>query len=413
MADKHDVIIIGAALNGLAMALALGGSALRRRLSVALVDARDPRDALQRASDGRASAITLSSRRMFEALGVWQAMQPFAQPVHQIIVTDAKGAASDRPVLLQFAAETAAGESSMLMFDNRDLLGSLVTSLQSSPDITLYSGSAVKEVDNKTPGLARAKLADGRELKAPLIIAAGGARSPTRIAAGIEMVGWTYGQSGIVTSFRHSLPHQGRAEEHFGAEGPFALLPLTDNRSSIVWTCRQETADRLLGKSPDEFERELQAQIGSHLGEIKLLAPPQGYPLGMWIAKEFHGPRLALVGDAAHVVHPLAGLGFNLGLKDAAALAECIADAFSLGQDIGSDQVLSRYAAWRRFDTVTTAMAMDGFNRLFSNEVALLKLVRDAGLKLTQTSAAAKSFFVREAAGMTGELPKLLRGERL
>jgi len=412
MAAKHDVVIIGAALNGLAMALALGGNAQRRRLSVALVDSRDPRDVLKRAGDGRASAITLTSRRMFEALGVWQAMQPFGQPVHQIIVTDAKGAASDRPVLLQFAAETEAGESSMLMFDNRDLLGSLVTSVESSPDITLYSGSAVKEVDNKTPGLARAKLADGRELKAPLIIAADGARSPTRIAAGIEMVGWAYGQSGIVTSFRHSLPHQGRAEEHFGAEGPFAILPLTDNRSSIVWTCKEETADRLLARSPDEFERELQAQIGSHLGEIKLVAPPQGYPLGMWIAKEFHGPRLALVGDAAHVVHPLAGLGFNLGLKDAAALAECIADAFSLGQDIGSDQVLTRYAAWRRFDTVTTAMAMDGFNRLFSNDVALLKLVRDAGLKLTQSSAAAKSFFVREAAGMTGELPKLLRGDR-
>jgi 2-octaprenyl-6-methoxyphenol hydroxylase len=413
MANKHDVIIIGAALNGLAMALALGGNALRRRLSVALVDARDPRDALRRASDGRASAITLASRRMFEAMGIWPAMQPFAEPVKRIIVTDSKGAASDRPVLLQFEVESAAGQSSMLLFDNRDLLESLVTSLQSSPNISLYSGSAVKDVDIRTTGLARARLMDGRELKAPLIIAADGARSPTRIAAGIELTGWDYGQSGIVTSFRHSLPHHGRAEEHFSAEGPFALLPLTDNRSSIVWTCRQETAARLIATPQQEFEGALQTQIGSHLGEIRLLTPPQAYPLGMWIAKEFHRPRLALIGDAAHVVHPLAGLGLNLGLKDAAALAECIADAFGLGQDIGSEQVLSRYSIWRRFDTVSTAIAMDGFNQLFSNEVALLKLVRDAGLKLTQTSAAAKALFVREAAGMTGELPKLLRGERL
>lgn len=413
MAEKHDVIIIGAALNGLAMALALGGQSLRRPLSVALVDLRDPRETSQQAADGRASAITLASRRMFEALGVWPDMQPFAQPVQQIIVTDGKGAVSDRPVLLQFEAETASGESSMLLFDNRDLLAALVKSLSASPDITLYAGIAVADVDCNGPGLARANLADGRQLKAPLIIAADGARSPTRTAAGIELVGWGYGQSGIVTSFAHSLPHGGRAEEHFGPEGPFALLPLTNNRSSIVWTCSTQTADRLRKLSKAEFEDELRAQVGSHLGDIQLLAPPQDYPLGLWLAKDFSKDRLALIGDAAHVVHPLAGLGFNLGLKDAAALAECITDAATLGQDIGSEAVLSRYAAWRRFDTVSTAMMMEGFNRLFSNDVSLLKIVRDAGLKLTQSSTVAKSFFVREAAGLSGNLPKLLRGEKL
>lgn len=413
MAQKHDVIVIGAALNGLTMALALGGHRLRRPLSVALVDVRDPRDALQRAADGRASAITLASRRMFEALGLWQEMQSFAQPVNQIVVTDASGAASARPVLLGFETEAAAGETSMLMFDNRDLLAALVAGLQSSPAITLHTGSAVKEVSTQGPGLARALLADGRELKAPLVVAADGARSPTRKAAGVQMVGWAYGQTGIVTSFSHTLPHHGRAEEHFSPEGPFAILPLTDNRCSIVWTCSTPTAERLLALPWDEFERELQAQVGTHLGDITLLAPQQGYPLGLWVAKEMHAPRLALVGDAAHVVHPLAGLGLNLGLKDAAALAECVADAFAIGQDIGSEAVLSRYSAWRRFDTVSTAAAMDGFNKLFSNDNGLLRTLRDTGLKMTEASTVAKKFFVREAAGLTGELPRLLRGERL
>lgn len=413
MASKHDVVIIGGALNGLATALALGGANVRRPLKVALVDRRDPRDALQRKADGRASAITLSSRRMFESLGLWGALQAYAQPVQDIIVTDAKGAASERPVLLQFDAEAAPGQPSMTLFDNRDLLGVLVDAVEKAPAIELHAGSAVVQLEHRSAGLAHAVLEDGQELKASLIIAADGGKSPTRQAAGIGMVGWSYGQTGIVTSFSHSLPHHGRAEEHFGAEGPFAILPLTGQRSSIVWTCSTATGARLLALPQADFERELQAQVGTHLGTVSLLAPQQGYPLGLWVAKEFTAPRLALLGDAAHAVHPLAGLGFNLGLKDAAALAECIADAFALGQDIGAADVLERYSRWRRFDTVSTAAAMDGFNRLFSNSNPVLQMLRDAGLKMAQASAPAKGFFVREAAGMTGNLPRLLRGERL
>ena len=411
MTQKYDIVVVGAALNGLAMALALGGKAARRPLSVALVDMRDPRDALRRASDGRASAITMSSRRMFEAMDVWNDLADFAQPVHQIIVTDANGAASQRPVLLSFDDERASHDASMLLFENHALLAGLVQGVECSPGIALLTGQKVSKIDNSGPGLARVALEDGREITASLIIAADGAKSPTRLAACVDMVGWAYDQMGLVCTFAHELPHAGRAEEHFGPSGPFAILPLIGNRCSIVWTCSTAEGKRLLALSGKEFTEELQAQVGDHLGKVELQSPHQGYPLGMWVAKDFAAARLALIGDAAHIVHPLAGLGFNLGLKDVAALAECVADAYALGLDVGSVQVLQRYASWRRFDTVATAAAMDGFNKLFSNANPVLKLLRDAGLAATQKAEGLKSLFVKEASGMTGNLPKLLRGE--
>lgn len=411
MTQKFDCVVIGAALNGLAMALALGGPTARRPLKVALVDMRDPRDALRRASDGRASAITMASRRMFEALGVWDDLAAHAQPISQIIVTDAKGAASTRPTLLAFDDEQASHNASMLLFENHALLAGLVKGIEASPHITLLTGQKVAAVDAKGPGQGSVTLEDGTSITASLVIAADGNKSPTRAAAGIEMIGWPYDQMGIVCTFGHELPHGGRAEEHFGPQGPFAILPLTGNRCSIVWTCSLAEGRRLLALKPEEFESELQAQVGDHLGKVTLQTPHQGYPLGMWVAKEFTASRLALVGDAAHLVHPLAGLGFNLGLKDVAALAECVADAYALGLDIGSQVVLQRYASWRRFDTMATAAAMDGFNRLFSNSNPVLKLMRDAGLAATQKAQGLKSLFVKEASGMTGTLPKLMRGE--
>lgn len=403
MSEKFDVIVIGAALNGLAMALALGGAGVRRPLKVALVDQKDPRGS----TDARATALTQASRQLFETLGLWGEMEGSAQAVREIIVTDAKGAASERPALLKFDG------AQMYLFENRMLLSALSHSLAQCPHVVLHMGRAVTGVTTDGPGLAGVTLADGSVLKASLVIAADGARSPTRAAAGIEMAGWAYDQMGLVASFAHTLPHGGRAEEHFGPQGPFAILPLTGDRSSIVWTCSSAEGKRLAALPQAEFEAALQDQVGTHLGTVTLLTPQQAYPLGLWIAKQFTAPRLALIGDAAHVVHPLAGLGFNLGLKDVAALAECLADAHAVGQDIGSLQVLERYAAWRRFDTVTTAASMDGFNRLFSNANPLLKLLRDAGLALTDKMPAAKGFFMREAAGLTGDVPKLMRGERL
>jgi PAS domain S-box-containing protein len=212
------------------------------------------------------------------------------------------------------------------------------------------------------------------------IVAADGRNSPAREAAGIKLIGWPYDQMGLVATVEHELAHNGRAEEHFTPSGPFAILPLPGNRSSLVWSERTEAAQRMLALPMDAFEQELKLRFGDHLGEVKLISGRHGYPLAMYLAETFTAPRLALVGDAAHVLHPLAGLGFNLGLRDVAALADCIHDAASLGLDIGSEAVLDRYTQWRRFDTVATGAMMDGMNRLFANTNPVLTLLRRAGL---------------------------------
>jgi 2-octaprenyl-6-methoxyphenol hydroxylase len=261
------------------------------------------------------------------------------------------------------------------------------------------------------PGLAAVTLADGAELRAELIAAADGRNSPGREAAGIKLIGWPYDQMGLVATVTHELPHHGRAEEHFTPSGPFAILPLPGNRSSLVWSERTEDAKRLLDLPLPAFEDELRLRFGNHLGEVKLISGRHGYPLAMYVAERFTGPRLALVGDAAHVLHPLAGLGFNLGLRDVAALADCVHDAAALGLDLGSDSVLDRYASWRRFDTVATAAAMDGMNRLFANTNPALTLLRRAGLMAVNRMGGLKAMFATQAAGQSVNLPRLLRGE--
>lgn len=409
---KTDIIIAGAALNGLAAAVALGGAQLRRPLKVAVVDAKDPKDFSSSAFDGRASAITASARRMFEALGVWSAIAPQAQAMTEIVVTDARPGAETRPVLLHFGEEDMRGKPSAHMVENRHLYGALLAAAMASPQIAFVTGHAAANF-HFGPGLAEVVLDDGRTLKASLIVAADGRNSAARAAAHIDLVGWNYDQTGIVATVEHDLPHGGRAEEHFTPSGPFAILPLPGNRSSLVWTETKADAERILGLDEAGFLAELRRRFGDRLGEVRLVGSRHSYPLSMFIARELAGPRLALIGDAAHVVHPIAGLGFNLGLRDVAALAESVHDAFGLGLDPGGEAVLERYSLWRRFDTVMTAMAMDGLNRLFANDNAALRLLRDAGLMAAGGSSKLKSLFVKEAAGQTGNLPKLLRGEAL
>ncbi len=409
---KTDTIIAGAALNGLAAAVALGGAQLRRPLKVAVIDAKDPRDFSSSTFDGRASAITASARRMFEALGVWSGIAPHAQPMQEIVVTDARPGAAVRPILLQFGEEEMRGTPSAHMVENRHLYGALLAAATASPHIAFATGQAAKNF-RFGPGLAEVTLDDSNVRTASLIVAADGRNSAARAAAHIDLMGWSYDQVGIVTTVEHDLPHGGRAEEHFTPSGPFAILPLPGHRSSLVWTETKADADRILGLDEAGFLVELRHRFGDRLGEVRLVGGRHSYPLAMFIAREFTASRLALIGDAAHVVHPIAGLGFNLGLRDVAALAESVHDAFALGLDPGSDAVLERYSLWRRFDTVMTAMAMDGLNRLFANDNAALRLLRDAGLRAAGGSSKLKSMFVKEAAGQTGNLPKLLRGEPL
>ena len=256
-------------------------------------------------------------------------------------------------------------------------------------------------------------LSDGRRLSARLVAAADGAASPLRQAAGIRTIEWRYPQTAIVTTVRHQRPHAGIAVEHFLPAGPFAILPMTGNRSSIVWTEREEFVPRLMALSDREFAVELAARFGDFLGAIEPIGPRWSYPVGLMLAERYVDRRLALIGEAAHVIHPIAGQGLNLGIRDVAALAEIVIDARRLGLDIGDDALLQRYQQWRRLDAMLLAAVTDGLNRLFSNQIGPLRLIRDLGLAAVNRLPPLKRFLMRDAMGITGDLPRLMRGEKL
>ena len=405
----YDIAISGSGLNGLAAAVALGGPGNRTPLQVVLIDQKDPAEFRDAAFDGRSSAITEAARRMFEAMGLWDRLAPHAEAMREIIVTDGK-AAEPRPALLNFGAPHQPGRPSAYMIENRHIYAALHDAALASPCISLRTGSAVVGHEYGKAAV-QLTLASGDMVKARLLIAADGRNSAARKAAGIETFGWAYGQSGIVTTVTHDAPHGGRAEEHFLPAGPFAILPLPGNRASLVWTEKTETADRLVKLSDEDFIRELKIRFGTHLGDVRLEGPRHAWPLGLFLAKSFIGPRLALIGDAAHVVHPIAGLGFNLGLRDVAALADAVMASFRIGLDPGGPQALEAYSNMRRTDTFLVAIATDGLNRLFSNDVEALRLIRDAGLAMVEKIDPLKRFFMKEAAGLSGALPRLMMGE--
>jgi len=400
-ADNFDVLIVGGGPVGLTLALALVQSA--RGIRVGLVDRRPlsvPRDA-------RASAIAAGVRRVFEALGVWPAMAAAAQPIQAMRITDSGTGDISRPLFLTFDGDIAPGEAFAHMVPNGvsgqvllDAVGDRI-SVIAPATITGYTADA---------GAARLALADGRVLTAPLLVAADGGQSALRSMAGIGVIAHDYGQTGLVTTIGHELPHDGVAYEHFRPAGPFASLPLPGNRSSLVWTERSEDAPRLLAMDKVALASEIEAVMGSTLGAVTLEEDLMGFPLRLQIARDFVAPRLALVGDAAHVVHPIAGQGLNLGLKDVAALAEVIVEAIRLGLDHGGDDVLERYQAWRRLDTAGMAAMTDGLNRLFSNDAAPVRALRDFGLGLVDRAGPIKSALIRTASGVSGNGPRLLSG---
>lgn len=403
---RFDVLIVGGGLNGLAMALALGGKACRRPLKVGVVEKGDPRWFADPAHDSRATALTAASIAMLQAMGAWPAMAGLTQPMRKVIVTDGKSPEA-RPPLLSFLNE---GEMApAVFFENHVIFKALLEQIEQSPQIGIITGQAVGRF-SYGPGLAGLVLENGEELKAELIIGADGRNSPAREAAGIGFDRWPYEQSAITLTVGHELPHDGCAEEHFNPDGVFAILPLSGNRSSLVWTEPHEKAKALCALPDAEFLGELSSRFGSHRGRLSLLTPHHAYPLAMQLAKSFTAPRLALIGDAAHVVHPLAGLGLNLGFKDSAALADCVMEASALGQDIGGGAVLEAYERWRRFDTLTTAAMMHGLHGLFANNNESLRLLRDAGLRMVDKIAPLKRLFQQEASGLGGALPRLMRG---
>ena len=403
-AKRVDLVIGGAGFAGLALAIALR-QALGERFAVTVAD---PALAQTPSKDPRSTAIAAAARRLFEAIGVWDAVADGAQPILDMVVTDSKLGDAVRPTFLTFGGEVEEGEPFAHMIENRHLIDALVERAK-AVGIDLRA-TAVSRFDT-APSSVTAVLADGSEIKAKLLVGADGARSAIREHAGIAFHGWSYDQSGIVTTIAHERPHNGCAEEHFLPAGPFAILPLTGNRVSIVWTESTREADRIVALPDDEFLAELEQRFGLRLGDLEIAGPRRAFPLGLYTARSFIGERLALVGDAAHVIHPIAGQGLNMGLRDVAALAEAIADAARLGLDIGGAQVLERYQRWRRFDTMTMGVATDGLNKLFSNHSDVLRLARDVGLGVVERLPALKKVFIREAAGVTGDVPKLMKGE--
>jgi 2-octaprenyl-6-methoxyphenol hydroxylase len=405
--DRIDVLIGGGGVAGLALAVALR-QGLGEGFAVMVAD-----PALDRApSDPRASAIVAAAQRLFEAIGVWAAVAGEAQPILDMVVTDSRLTDAVRPVFLTFDGDAEPGQPFAHMVENGPLHAALLERARETGVVLRRAGISEFALSQSGGGVSVA-LTGGERLRARLLVAADGAHSGIRARAGIPTRGWNYGQSAIVTTVAHERDHGGRAEEHFLPAGPFAILPLKHCRSSIVWTEHAAEAERILALPDGDFHEELERRFGLHLGEIKAEGARRAYPIGLWIARAFIGPRLALIGDAAHVIHPIAGQGLNMGLKDVAALAETIVDAARLGLDPGVGAVLERYQRWRRFDTMAMGVATDGLNRLFSNRSDVLRLVRDVGLGLVDRMPPLKHVFIREAAGLLGEVPKLLKGEAL
>ncbi len=415
MSESCDVLIAGAGIAGATLALSLA----RAGLKPVLIDPVPFESQLAPNFDGRASAIAYAAYRQWRALGLADAFDPLAQRIEQILVTDGRtpGAASggQTPFFLRFdsaeIADRSEGEPLGYLLENRHIRAGLAAAIQAAGIEVL----APARVSGATFGVRSAELtlADGRKLTAPLVVGAEGRNSIVRTEAGIGAIGWDYPQSGVVATVRLERPHEGIAHEYFLPGGPFAILPLTGDRASLVWTESRARAEALKAARPQMFQAHLERRFGDFLGEVSVEGPIFTYPLSLQLAERFVAPRVALLGDAAHGVHPIAGQGLNLGLKAAAALAEVLVDAVRLGEDPGSEVVLERYAAWRRFDTVTLSAGMDAFVRLFSNDHPLLRLARGAGMAAVNRIAPARRFFMHEAGGAVGDLPRLLRGQAL
>jgi 2-octaprenyl-6-methoxyphenol hydroxylase len=405
--QQNDVLIGGGGFAGLGL-----GVALRQALGESFtVTIADPAFARGRMADTRASAIAAAARRLFQTIGVWERVADEAQPILDMLVTDSRLEDAVRPAFLTFGGEIADDEPFAHMIENGPLLGALMDKAREE-GVELRAASVTDFSSPSSHHLA-VVLSDGATISARLLVGADGARSAIRDRAGIATHGWEYGQSGIVTTVAHERDHHGRAEEHFLPAGPFAILPLKGRRSSLVWTEEAKEAERIIALDDVEFHAELEQRFGLHLGEIKAEGPRRAFPLGLAVARSFIADRIALIGDAAHVIHPIAGQGLNMGLKDVAALAEAIVDAARLGLDPGGAGVLDQYQRWRRFDTMAMGVATDGLNRLFSNQSDLLRTVRDVGMSLVDRAPALKQLFIREAAGLVGDVPRLLRGEAL
>ena len=409
MTYDADVLIVGGGLNGPALALALAQGGLR----VTVVDARPRPNRSEAGFDGRAYALAIASKRLLGMIGVWPMIDAKAQPIQQIKASDGLAGQGPAPFFLTFdAAEIEEGPMGFLVED-RHLYAAFLSAIDASPNITLLSSETVTEQDVTLNGVS-ITLASGQVLTGRVLVGCDGRGSGTATRAGIARIGWGYGQTALVTAIRHEADHHGIAHQFFMPEGPLAILPLAGgHHSSIVWSETAENATRMQALPDDEYLAALRPRFGDFLGQIELAGDRFTYPLSLSLAERFVAPRVALVGDAAHGVHPIAGQGLNLGLRDVGALAQVMIEAARRGEDIGSPVTLDAYQRWRRFDSTALALGMDTVNRLFSNDNPILRAGRDLGLGLVNRVPGLRRRFIRQAAGLVGDLPRLLAGKAI
>ena len=408
MTHDSDVLIVGGGLNGPALALALA----QNGLSVTVIDALPLETRDDAEFDGRAYALALASQRLLQALGLWPGLADNAQPILGIKASDGHAGMGPSPFVLEFDhAEIEEGPMGY-MIEDRYLRHAMLQAMAEEPNITHLSGETVVAQEVQ-PGAVTVTLASGKALTGALLVGADGRRSGVAERAGIRRTGWDYGQTALVCAIGHEKPHHGIAHQFFMPPGPLAILPLPGNRCSIVWSETHENAAAIQAMDDAGYLAALRPRFGDFLGEIHLEGTRFSYPLNLTLADAFVAPRLALVGDAAHGVHPIAGQGLNLGLRDVGALAEVVVKARRRGEDVGAIDVLERYQRWRRWDTATLAAATDAFNKLFSNDNPLLRAARDLGMGVVNAMPGLRRRFIREAAGLSGELPRLMTGRPL
>lgn len=402
-----DIVIAGGGLNGPALALALAQGGFR----VTVVDARPAPARAEAGFDGRAYALAIASVRLLKAIGIWGAVADKAQPIFEIKASDGRAGEGAAPFFLHFDhAEIEEGPMGH-MLEDRFLYAAFLAAMAAAPGVTLMSGETVVSQEISASGVL-VTLASGQALTAGLLVGCDGRGSGVATRAGIRRVGWGYGQTALVTAIRHERDHMGVAQQFFMPSGPLAILPLKGGHlSSIVWSETAETAAAIQGLPDDQYLDALRPRFGDFLGEIALSGTRFTYPLSLSLAERFVADRVALVGDAAHGVHPVAGQGLNLGLRDVAALAEVLILAKRRGEEPGGPVALEEYQRWRRFDATALALGMDTVNRVFSSDNPLLRLGRDLGMGVVSALPGLRRGFIRQAAGLTGELPKLLAGK--
>ena len=407
---KTEVLIAGGGMVGMATAVALAEAGI----ACVLVDAQGASERVSAGYDGRSSAIAYGSQQALTSLGLWWGMAAAAEPILDIRVSDGRIGSPAGPFFLHYDHRESGLDAPFgAIVENRAIRQTLLARLSDLPEVVVVAPARVGALKHR-PASVEVELDDGRRVAAPLVVAADGARSALRAAAGIGVAEFAYPQTGIVCTVTHELSHDGVAHEHFLPAGPFAMLPMTDHesrhRSSIVWTERRDLAPSMLALDDDAFSGEIERRFGDSLGRIRVLGRRWSYPLHLLHAASYVGNRLVLIGDAAHAIHPIAGQGLNLGIRDVAALAEVLTDAHRLGLDMGSPDVLADYQRWRRFDTLLLIAVTDSLNRLFSNDAAPLRLLRDVGLGAVNRMAPVKRLLMRHAMGASGPRPRLLRG---